>query len=108
MHRRRSALKRQARTPGGGTGGGTNGLLPPGTALDNREVLLGSGWSILKETPAPIEGHMYILGLKAGESQVFIENQGSSNKSVDVGSFMGKGGPGELTSEVPDEMAAKA
>ena len=41
-------------------------------------------------------------------SQVFIENQGSSNKSVDVGSIMGKGGAGELTSEVPDEMAAKA
>jgi len=88
----------------------TEQRLAPGTVLENREGLLAGGWSCMKEAPAPIENLIYILAKKGDLQQVFVENPTAENKSVDVGTFMGKGGPGEFAKldDLSPELAARS
>jgi len=84
--------------------------LAPGTVLENRAGLLAGGWTILKESPAPVEDHMYVLAQKTNVEQIFIENLSAENKTVDVGTFLGKGGPGGFgrSEDLSPETAARS
>ena len=84
--------------------------LAPGTVLENRAGLLAGGWTILKESPAPVENHMYVLAQKTNVEQIFMENLSAENKSIDGGTFLGKGGPGGFgkSEELSPETAARS
>ena len=87
-----------------------NALLAPGSVLADRAALIAAGFTILKESPAPIAEHMYVLASRAGEQQIFLESQSQVSRVVEPSTFMGKGGAGEFTQAdlVSEEMALRS